>query len=223
MSRVVCILQARMGSARLPGKSLKPLQGRSLIAHVIERARAIPGVDDLVLATTAQDRDDLLVEEAGRLGVCVVRGSEHDVLDRMFVAATLARADVVMRITGDCPFIAPEVSAQVLLAFQHSGWYAWNDTMHSGFPDGTDTEVFAFALLQAAAHGAHRPEEREHVTSWIRKHYPVAVVGNSLADYSAVKLSVDTDADYQLARAVAARLAPGDYSLAATMEAYRRI
>jgi spore coat polysaccharide biosynthesis protein SpsF (cytidylyltransferase family) len=223
MSRVVCVLQARMGSSRLPGKSLRILQGRPMIGHVVERIRAVAGIDDLVLATSARAKDDLLVEEAGRLGVCVVRGSEDDVLERMHVAAALARAEVVVRITGDCPFLDPEVVAQVLDAQDRGGWYAWNDTARSGFPDGTDAEAFPFALLEAAAFGATRQHDREHVTPWIRTHYPVATVVCSLADYSWLKLSVDTEDDWRRAQEIARRIPTGDYSLAATVAAYQQV
>jgi spore coat polysaccharide biosynthesis protein SpsF (cytidylyltransferase family) len=221
--RVICIVQARQGSSRLPGKSLRPLQGRPLIAHVLERAQAIPGSDGLVLATTGRDEDDGLAALATDLGVAVVRGSEQDVLDRMFVAATLARAEVVIRVTGDCPFMDPAVAGDVLALYRHSfALYAWNDTARSGYPDGTDVEVFSYNLLRHAHEHARHLRDREHVTSWIRDNYE-AVTLRLRDDLSWLKLSVDTMADYRRACAVAAQLRPGDYSMAGSVAAYRRM
>lgn len=221
--RVICIVQARQGSCRLPGKSLRPLQGRPLITHVLERAKAIPGSDGLVLATTGRDEDDGLAALAGELGVAVVRGSEQDVLDRIFVAATLARAQIVIRVTGDCPFLDPEIAAQVLALYRSSfALYAWNDTARSGYPDGTDVEVFSYNLLRQAHEQAQSQRDREHVTTWIRDNHE-RVTLTSLLDLSWLKLSVDTIHDYRRACAVAAQLRRGDFSLQGTLTAYRRM
>lgn len=218
--RVVCVVQARFGSSRLPGKALRPLQGRPVIAHVLERAQAIPGVDALVLATTDQPRDDLLAEYAIGLGVAVFRGSENDVLDRMGVAAMLARADLVVRVTGDCPFLDPQIAADVIALQRKMGGYAWNDTMHSGYPDGVDAEVFPMALLDEAHVKATSQRDREHVTPWIRDHHDVATLYAPF-DYTWMKLSVDTFDDYQRACVIAQHLCRGQFALADTIAAYQ--
>lgn len=219
--RTVVVVQARMGSSRLPGKALRVLAGRPLIEHVLERASAFPTVDAVVLATTWEARDDMLVEVVRDLGYDVVRGSERDVLSRVREAAAFGRAGTVVRVTGDCPFLCPEVARLVLEAQARDGWYAWNDTGHSGYPDGTDVEVFPFGALDVAERSARLPREREHVTPWIRDHYPVTTVCASTFDYSMHKLSVDTLTDYQRACWLAGRLPRGDFSLAATMAALR--
>lgn len=217
--RVVCVVQARQGSSRLPGKALRMLQGRPLIAHVLERAAAVPGVHAVVLATTVREEDDGLAGEVAAMGYAVVRGSSEDVLDRMLTAATVASADVVVRVTGDCPLLAPEVAGLVVARHLACRTYAWNDTAHSGYPDGTDAEAFAAEELQLAHLYAREPGDREHVTPWIRRTRPVAVV-RSEVDYSWLKTSVDTLLDYERVQAIACRLAPGDWSLGATVRAY---
>jgi spore coat polysaccharide biosynthesis protein SpsF (cytidylyltransferase family) len=220
-ARVICVVQARFGSSRLPGKALRPVAGRPMIAHVVERAQRIPGIDDLVLATSDQDRDDLLAETVSGLGCAVVRGSEHDVLDRMFVAATLTRADVVVRVTGDCPCLDPDVGGQVLTLQRDVGGYVWNDTSRSGYPDGTDVEVFPYLMLEVATRRARSTRDREHVTPWIRDHYDVTTLVASTFDYSWVKLSVDTFDDLERVRAIMGHLPRGAFALEDTMAAFR--
>lgn len=227
MTRVVCVVQARQGSSRLPGKALRPLKGRPMIAHVLERAKAIEGLDDVVLATSLRDVDDLLADYVAGLRVAVVRGSEQDVLERFWVAASLARADIVMRVTGDCPFLDPAIARDVLalyrIAHAMSGTqYFWNDTLHSGWPDGTDVEVFSIGVLEEAHLKARAQRDREHVTSWIRDYHRVETF-YCPEDHSQIKLSVDRPEDYDLAQAIASYLHEGDFSLDATLAAYREV
>lgn len=222
--RVICIVQARVGSSRLPGKSLLKLAGRPLLAHVLERAAAIGGLDGIVLATSDQARDDVLAAEAAARGVQVVRGSETDVLYRVQTAAALARADVIVRVTGDCPLLAPEVGAEVLELWRRHVWppdrYAWNDTSRSGWPDGTDVEVFSRGLLEEAAARARRQSDREHVTSYIREAHPEAVhILSTAHDLGWLKLSVDRMADYERVAAIFGHLAPREWALPDTLRA----
>jgi spore coat polysaccharide biosynthesis protein SpsF len=223
--RTVAIVQARLGSSRLPGKSLAVLAGRSLISHVLERARAIRGLDAVVLATTVSLRDNALVDEGRRCGVEVLRGSEWDVLDRLLCVALVTEAEVVMRLTGDCPLLCPLAAEQVLAlhaeaVVQAGGGeaYAWNDTLTSGYPDGTDVEVFSAGLLSEADAMATSRPDREHVTPYIRRTHAVARLAN-IVDQSRYKLSVDTPEDLEFVRAVYACLPPGRFALADTMDA----
>lgn len=221
--RIVCIVQARMGSHRLPGKSLRELAGRPLLAHVLQRAKAIKGIDAVVLATTDETMDDP-VEALGNLcSIPVTRGSAWDVLDRFRMTAMRHKADHVLRITGDCPFLAPEVAEEVLEAYASSPLpvhYISNDTESSGFPDGTDVEVFSWELLDEASRRATGRPDREHVTSWMRRTTTWgAVQAPKGTDWARWKLSVDTMDDYLRARAIADMLPDGDYSLRATLAA----
>ena len=227
MSVVVAIVQARMGSARLPGKSLQPIAGRPMLAHVLARALSVKGVDRVVLATSSHPRDAALVALAESLGVPAYAGDEHDVLSRYATVASALGATVVMRLTGDCPLLAPEACEAVLglyrsepVAFER---FASNDTTCSGYPDGTDCEVFSRALLQIAdatlpKRAAWSHGHREHVTSWMRQ-----VVACRTLPYAgrpvALKLSVDTPADLEAVRRIHGHLSAGQYGLAATLSA----
>ena len=222
--RTVGVVQARCGSSRLPGKSLKSLAGRPMLSHVLERAQAIPGLDQVLLVTSTAERDRALQAIAAPLGISTVFGSEHDVLARIYDAVEPLASQVIVRLTGDCPFLDPEIAALVIARFDPQvSDYISNDTTCSGYPDGTDVEAFTWEALALAAAQAFRHGDREHVTPWIRQHCRCAMVMNADGDYSALKLSVDTAADWERAQRIAerlARLAPGDYSLAATLEAH---
>lgn len=219
--RVVAVVQARMGSSRFPGKSLRPLAGRPMVAHVVARALAFS--EDVVVATSRDPRDDALVAAvmALRLGVPVVRGSETDVLDRVHTAAQMARADVVVRVTGDCPLWAPDVAFRTLLLFHQLGVdYAWNDTAASGYPDGTDVEVVSREALDAAWEQTRAGDgaDREHVTPWVRRNRSVATLRHA-EDLSRLKLSVDHAADFARVQRIMAFLPSGAYALDDTVRA----
>lgn len=208
-----------MGSSRLPGKSLRVLAGRPLIEHVLMRSAAISGVARVILATSTADRDTALVERVQQLGYDVLRGSEHDVLERYHAAAMATNADVIVRVTGDCPFLAPDVAEQVLCAYFSNplqASYVSNDTLCSGYPDGTDVEVFSRTLLDYTHVHAADPLDREHVTRYMRQAVTTGMLKSDV-DWSMHKLSVDRPEDYLYATRLAARLPAGDYSLATTM------
>lgn len=217
------VVQARMGSSRLPGKSLRSLRGWPLIWHVLERAAAIPGTCGVVLATSDHIRDDALAATVAPLGVPVIRGPELDVLDRVRTAAEAASATRVIRVTGDCPLLDPTIAARLLdlWTLPLPPCYAWNDTARSGWPDGTDVEVFDRELLETAHREARSVEDREHVTLWLRRHYPVVTLDSS-GDWSGLKLSVDTQADLDRVSAIYDRLPVHQFTLAHTLAAAAR-
>lgn len=224
---IVAVVQARMGSSRLPGKSLLSLNQRPLITHVLDRVLAVRGLSKVVLATSYLVTDDALAAQAEAYNgaVEVVRGSEWDVLDRFRLAATATAADVIMRVTGDCPFLCPLTAAEVLAAFHDNPLrvdYVSNDTTCSGFPDGTDVEVFSRAALDAAVVRATARPEREHVTTWMRRSMTTGTV-KAPEDWSVHKLSVDRPEDYALAARLANALTPGDFSLAHTIAVLGRL
>lgn len=217
---VLAIIQARMGSARLPGKSLMQLAGRPMLAHVLDRVRAVGGVSGVVLATSVNERDTPLADLAEGMGVRVWRGSEHDVLGRFAAAAAAFEADAVMRITGDCPFTAPDVCERVLQTLREEPWwdYVSNDTLCSGYPDGLDCEVFTTLALERADKAATAHMDREHVTAWMRRNLPRQTVRSS-EDHRALKLSVDAAEDLERARRIFGYLKDGAYSFSATLNA----
>lgn len=228
--RIVAIVQARFGSSRLPGKALRPLAGRPMVLHVLERAAAM-GFSTW-LATSDRDSDTLLAETAIAAGYPVYRGAERDVLRRMRETAEVAQADVVVRVTGDCPLFAPDVGLLVVQQLALAGWagISTNDTTKSGYPDGLDVEVFPLDLLRQADFLAAQPQhdadakawaEREHVTPRIRRIGPHHVLKAS-DNWRQVKLSVDESADFERVAQVLAHRTDGDLSWAATQAAYRR-
>jgi spore coat polysaccharide biosynthesis protein SpsF (cytidylyltransferase family) len=204
----IAILQARMGSTRLPGKVMADLAGKPLLARVIERAQAIPNIQRVVVATTTAERDKPLLALAERYGVLGFAGGEDDVLDRYYRAVRTFGADVIVRLTADCPLLDPGVSARVLARFALGDVdYACN-TLPPTFPDGLDTEVFSFAALERAWREAKLTSEREHVTPYIWKNptqFRLANVTNDV-DLSALRWTVDESQDLEFVRAVYSRL-----------------
>jgi spore coat polysaccharide biosynthesis protein SpsF (cytidylyltransferase family) len=217
--KVVALVQARMGSKRLPGKSLLPVTGKALIRHVLDRASQIVGVDDVCLVTSLNPFDTPLAQEWPQQ---VYRGSEWDVLDRMDAASRWMNADVVMRITGDCPLLASDISTLVLKTFRESEFdYVSNVGRQTRWPDGFDTEVFSARVLHEAHQRSITRHDREHVTTWIRSNYEMHDV-MSEHDYGYLKLSVDRAEDLERVRRVCGFLDPNDYSAHAVLAAVRR-
>lgn len=169
--RVVCISQARMTSSRLPGKVLMEAAGAPLLAHHLGRLCRTRLVDAVVLATTFNATDDPVAELAGRLGVRVFRGDEHDVLGRFAGAAGAFGGEVVVRVTADCPLIDPalidEAVARFLAGQADTPPLDYVNIDTGRFPRGLDAEVFTRRALDQAAREAIAPDEREHVTPFL--------------------------------------------------------
>jgi spore coat polysaccharide biosynthesis protein SpsF len=204
----IAILQARTGSTRLPGKVLLDLACAPLLVRVIERAQAIPSLDRVVLATTTAERDRPLIDLARQQDIAAFAGSEDDVLDRYYQTARHFEADVIVRLTADCPLLDPAVSAQVLDRFGQGAVDYVSNTQPPTYPDGLDTEVFSFAALEQAWREATLSSEREHVTPYIWKNpdkFRLASVTNDV-DLSALRWTVDEAPDLEFVRAVYMRL-----------------
>jgi spore coat polysaccharide biosynthesis protein SpsF len=206
--KVVAIIQARMGSTRLPGKVLKDLDGETVLARLVNRLRRARLIDEVLVATTDRAADDVILEECRSLSVLVSRGDENDVLDRYFRAAQLAKAEVVVRVTSDCPLIDPEITDKTILAFLEAGPDYASNVLVRTYPRGLDTEVMSVAALGRAWQGARERYEREHVTPYIYEHPAefklLSVTGD--ADYSSHRWTVDTSEDLEFVRAVYLRL-----------------
>lgn len=211
MTCTAVIVQARLGSTRLPGKVLKKLAKKTVLAHVLERCQAIEGADMVCCATTKLAADDPVAAEAERCGATVFRGSEADVLNRYWRATQAISAEIVMRITSDCPLIDPEICARVLrLRAQTDADYACNN-MPPSWPHGLDCEAFTFAWLERAARQAVKPSEREHVTPFIRNHPEARKMNLEGPGGEAVhhRWTLDTETDFQFLEALFARLPAG--------------
>jgi len=210
VTRTVAIIQARMGSTRLPGKVLMPLAGRPMLAHVVERMRRTDGLDEVVVATSLLPEEEPLVELCRSLAVRCVRGSPLDVLDRYRQAAAEADAGTVIRITSDCPLISPRVTRAVLDAYLTGGCDYCSNCHQRTYPRGLDTEVFSRAALDAAAGEAREPGEREHVTPFIWRRpqrFRLREVTDPV-DRSNLRWTVDTPEDYALAGRIYAAMLP---------------
>lgn len=169
MARTAIIIQARMASTRLPGKVLLDLAGTTVLHHVLRRAAAVASADVVCCAISADPDCDPVAAEAARHGAAIFRGDEDDVLARYAGAARMLDADVIMRITSDCPLIDPSICDALLRLRQESAAeYACNN-MPPSFPHGLDCEAFTRDLLDRAAGEAREPREREHVTPWMRE------------------------------------------------------
>lgn len=168
--KILAIIQARIGSTRLPGKVLRELEGKTVLERVIERVSASRCIDQVVVATTDK-RDDLkLVEICERIGTGVFCGSENDVLDRYYKAADFFGACQVVRITSDCPLMDPRVIDAVVGLHREKDADYTSNTLKETFPDGEDVEVMSFLALEKAWKEAELASEREHVTPYLRKH-----------------------------------------------------
>ncbi|USF26723.1 8-amino-3,8-dideoxy-manno-octulosonate cytidylyltransferase [Firmicutes bacterium ASF500] len=199
-SKVLAIIQARMSSTRLPGKVLRNLCGQPILYHIVQRIRSVQSVDTIVIATSQNKSDDPIAEFAHENQVCCFRGSETDVLDRFFQAARTFGAepdDIVMRLTADNPFVDPNVCEELLSYFKGSNFsYA----SAGGYPLGVGAEVFTFRALAEAHENGRQPYEREHVTPYMYREGQNPGKLNSPKDYSAVRLTVDTEEDYEVAQ-----------------------
>jgi glutamate-1-semialdehyde aminotransferase/spore coat polysaccharide biosynthesis protein SpsF (cytidylyltransferase family) len=197
MNKVV-IIQARMGSTRFPGKVLQKLKDKMILQWVVDRARRIALVDKVVVATSTESQDDAIYDYCKNNQIDCFRGNESDVLARYYETAVAYKADIIMRITSDCPLLDPALASQVLhLVVTGSADYASN-VLPATWPDGLDCEVFTMAALTKAHQHATRPSDREHVTPYIRNNQykfrvkNVPSVGVNLSDH---RWTVDSPAD----------------------------
>lgn len=211
--RTVAIIQARTGSTRLPGKVLLPLLGEPLLSHVFRRTSRASRVDETVIATTTAPDDDVLADLASREGWPLVRGSEMDLLDRYVQAAHVHDAELVVRITSDCPLIDPELIDEVVAAVDEDVDYASNSLEPRTYPRGLDVEAIRLTALDEADRADRDPASREHATPFIYRH-PEAFRLRRVAaarDLSAHRWTVDTPEDYELVRRIFEALGRDDF------------
>jgi spore coat polysaccharide biosynthesis protein SpsF len=195
---VVAIIQARMTSTRLPGKVMLPLGDSTVLGQVLKRCAQINGVSQVCCAIPEGSEHLLLVSEVQKYGATLFRGSENDVLERYYYAAKATKADVIMRITSDCPLIQPAICSQVLDLYLASNVdYACNN-MPPTWPHGYDCEVFNFEILEKCHKEAVHNDEREHVTKWMRSRASVANFPNPNGNQYSTRITLDTLEDYKI-------------------------
>jgi glutamate-1-semialdehyde 2,1-aminomutase len=210
--KTVAVIQARIGSTRLPGKVLMNLAGAPALDWTTRAARAALGIDEVWIATSEKAEDDAVADWASKHEVPVHRGSEHDVLDRYAGAAKASAADIIVRLTADCPFLDPQVIAQTIRLRAVSGAAYASNSDPPTWPDGLDCEVVTVEALLAAAAEATRPSDREHVTPFVRNNrarFPAETLIAPLPGLARERWTLDTPADLAFLSAVAERLPKG--------------
>ncbi|MEN6325466.1 MAG: glycosyltransferase family protein [Syntrophomonas sp.] len=205
--RIVAIVQARMSSTRLPGKVLRNILGKPMLGFIVERLGWVKEIGQIVIATSSDPSDQLVYQFCRENGIACYRGNLNDVLDRFYHTAKEYKADTVIRITGDCPCVDPQLVARLIDLFR-SGNYnhagiatgAGAIFMENRFPNGLDAECFSFASLEKAWQEATEAADREHVTPYIWRNKDMFKCGSLKPeeDYSNIRLSVDHIEDFQL-------------------------
>jgi spore coat polysaccharide biosynthesis protein SpsF len=209
---IVGVIQARMGSTRLPGKMMYPLDGETVLSHIIRRTRCSETLSKIVVATSTKERDTVIANETVRQNAQVFRGSESDVLGRVHNAAAEADADIVVRICADNPFLPPDyIDAIVNQVEQGEIDYASNN-LNRTIPVGLDVEVFTMGSFSLVETGAESDEEREHVTVYYKNHPELFSIENipasdvfsnsRLLNREDLRLTLDTLPDYELIKRV---------------------
>jgi spore coat polysaccharide biosynthesis protein SpsF len=204
---VDAIIQARTGSARLPGKVLMSILGESMLERVVERTRRAKLVRNVIVATSINPSDSAIVELCESKGWSCLRGSEDDVLDRYFQAASRFKSDVVVRISSDCPLIDPQLADQVIRAYLDGRQrfdYVSNNFPTRTFPVGLDVEVMSFTALRTVWEDDENSRWREHVTPYVYRHperFRLHGVVNDV-DLSGMRWTVDTPEDLEFVRRV---------------------
>ena len=211
---ITAIIQARMGSTRLPGKIMMNIRDKPLLYYVINQIRHSKKINKVVIATTDTLQDDQIVKFVNLHDIEIFRGTEEDVLDRYYQCAKKYKSDVIVRITSDCPLIDPNLIDKCIVEFQNNNYDYFSNinkkedekwTYHlSGFPLGFAVEVFTFDTLENAWKNAKKNFDREHVTQYILDNPELFNIGNmeNSNDYSDIRLAVDHQIDFDLVKNV---------------------
>jgi len=205
---ITAIIQARVGSSRLPGKTMKDILGKPMLWHMIKRLEKSKFIQKIVIATTDKESDKAILKLARELGIDSYAGSEEDVLDRYYQAATKFGVDIIARITADCPLMDPHVVDRVIQRYLTGDCDYAANTLKLTYPDGLDVEVFSYMALEKAWKEARWASEREHVTPYIRKNpdkFRLANVENEV-NLSHLRWTVDEAKDLEFVRQVYGQL-----------------
>ena len=221
--KVLAIVQARMGSTRLPNKVMREVDGIPLIELLLARLSHSIEIDQIVLATSIDSRNIPLVNHVTSLGYQSFQGSENDVLERFYFAAQQFSGDIIIRITGDCPLIDPQLVDEAIRKFKTNSVDYLCNTNPPTFPDGLDIEAFTFAALQRAYNESNTSSDREHVTPYIREsgHFSTMNVASD-TDFSNLRWTVDEDQDLEVVRFVVEHFTPNRlFSWKDVLEVYK--
>lgn len=209
---IIGIVQARMGSKRLPGKVMKEVLGKPLIGYLLERLSRSKKIDGIVLATSVNKENDILCDYVEGIGYEVFRGSEQDVLGRYYQAAKKYNAKTVVRITGDCPLIDPGVCDELVKLYSKNGAEVARITPR--LAEGLDCEVFSFKVLEYMHKNAERPSEKEHVTMYITNNPAIFKINvlEKAEDEGMYRITVDEPEDFEVVKNIIENLyKPGEF------------
>ncbi len=205
----VAFIAARTGSERMPGKVLKELAGIPSIVHIFNILRETNSIDDFAVLTTSLGEDDAIEDICQKNSVKVFRGSVHDVLDRLRIAAEILKPERVIRVTGDDPLMDPEIIDRVIDE-HYTGDFDYSSNMVTRtYPRGMDTEVIEYSALEKCWRNTSDKDDREHVTLYIRRHpglFKIHSVEKDGDSYSDLRLCLDTEEDYRLISKIYERL-----------------
>jgi spore coat polysaccharide biosynthesis protein SpsF len=204
--KTVAIIQARMGSTRLPNKVLMPVLGKPLLGWMLDRVATCAEVSEVIIATTTNVRDDVIAGFAESEGCKVYRGSEDDVLDRFYQAACMVQPDAVARITADCPLLDPLVLGSMIREFAAGSlnFLSNSEPLPSSWPDGMDVSIFGFDALTTAWQQAVKPSDREHVTFyfWNNPQFFKCKRIEHEPDWSKYRITIDYPEDFHILKAI---------------------
>lgn len=206
--KVVAIIEARMTSSRLPGKHLLQANGKPMLRHLVDRLKNVTSIDKIVIATTTNEADDVLVDFANNVDIGVYRGSENDVMGRVLEAGEAFDAEVVCEVTGDCPIIDPELVEQVIQTFHKNeiNNVVYVNNGQSGIPDGMSAQVFKLSTLKKSESMTDDVLDREHVTLHIKRHpelfLPIYLVAPRSLQWPGLGLTMDEQSDYELLKKI---------------------
>lgn len=211
---ILAILQARVSSTRLPGKVLKLILGKPMLSLQLERIKRSKKIEQIVVATSTESSDDVIETLCQDLQITCYRGSLDDVLERFYKAALKYLPEHVVRLTGDCPLIDPQIIDDVIDFYLSGDFDYVSNSLEPTFPDGLDVEVFSFSVLEIAWHEAVLPSHREHVTPFIHQQPDKFKIGHykGQRDLSLFRWTVDEAEDFELVNRIYEELYPRNVS-----------
>ena len=213
--KTAAVIQARMGSTRLPGKVMKNLGGKPVLWHVIERVKQAELFDEIIIATTTNKKDKIIYDKALKWGVKAYRGSEKNVLERYYEAAKENNVETIVRITSDCPLIDPFVIDNIINQYNENSYdlvtNAGPKLENRTYPRGMDTEVFSFQILEAAYKNAVKKYQKEHVTPYIYENINNIYYYKNSNDFSSYRLTLDEKDDLKLIKKIYNKLYKGKH------------
>ena len=207
---ITCIIQARTNSSRLPKKALKKINGMPSICYVIDRVKKSKKIKKIILATTNNKEDSILLKIAKEKNILGFAGSENDVLERFYQTAITHNADPIIRITGDCPLIDHKIIDEIIDFFLSHKFDYVSNTIFPTYPDGQDVEIFSFRTLKHVHDNAKWKSEREHVTPYIEKNPKKFKIFNYThnSDLSSLRWCLDDELDLKFIRAIYKKMTP---------------